>query len=228
MAVNINRSDARRVSLNELNEEAEDLTAHPNGGPVVGGIAPTRVDLQNKITSVTAVKDNDTNGGRTKIDISWPRTYSYKIAGDDTMLGTPDDDPVYATEYRVQWSTNPDASEWNLLDADPETPETPADHQDFSVALASCPSAGTEDTCTVSHEGLTAGTKYTYRVFAMNAASETANAANTVFSWWQNWFSHHLAGRGAGPSPPCDGEPVHFERTHRDRPGVVSADERPR
>ena len=38
--------------------------------------------------------------------------------------------------------------------------------------------------------GLTAGTKYTYRVFAMNEASAEAgvtdtNTANTVFSWWR-------------------------------------------
>ena len=180
-AVSVNRSNERRVSLNELNEEGTDLTAYPNGGPVVGDIAPIRVDLQNRITRVNAVKDNDTNGGRTKIDISWPRTYSHKNAGSDGSVGTTDDAPVYATEYRIQWSTNPDASDWNLLDQN----EGDAEQQDFTAAQADCPSDGTEDTCTVSHEGLTAGTKYTYRVFAMNTPDDLANVANTVFSWWQ-------------------------------------------
>ena len=85
-------------------------------------IAPERVDLQNRITRVTAVKDNDTNGGRTKIDISWKPTYSYKTQGSstDTTLGTADDEPVPAAQYRIQWSTNPDGSEWNLLDQNDE------------------------------------------------------------------------------------------------------------
>ena len=123
-----------------------------------------------------AVKDNGTNGGRTKIDISWPRTYSH----DPTPDVTDPDDRAYATEYRIQWSTNPDASDWNLLDQDGADP-----HNDFTAEQANCPSAGDENTCTISHDGLTAGTKYSYRVFAMNAVAGDANVVNTVFSWWQ-------------------------------------------
>ena len=179
VAVNVNRSDSLRVSLNELNEAASDVLLHPNNGQIVDNIAPNRVDLQNRITRVTAVKDNDTNGGRTKIDISWPPTYSYKIQGLDETLGTADDVPVAAAEYRIQWSTNPDGSEWNLLDQN----DDPGDgQQDFTAEQVECDA---DNKCTVSHEGLTAGTKYTYRVFAMNAAGVDTNVANTVFSWWQ-------------------------------------------
>ena len=42
-----------------------------------GDIAPNMVRLQNRIDEVDADKDEDTNGGRTKIDIEWPRTYSH-------------------------------------------------------------------------------------------------------------------------------------------------------
>ena len=167
--VSFNRSEGRRVSLNELNETDSDDPTNPG----VGDIAPTKVDLQNRITRVRAVKDNDTNGGRTKIDISWPRTYSH----DPTPDMTDSDDRAYAAEYRIQWSTNPDASEWTLLDQTDGDP-----HNDFTAAAANCDA---DDTCTVSHTGRTAGTKYTYRVFAMNAESGSANTDNTVFSWWQ-------------------------------------------
>ena len=185
VAVNINRSDARRVSLNELNEDAADLVAYPNGGPVVGDIAPIRVDLQNRIKRVTAVKDNDTNGGRTKIDVSWPRTYSHIVVANEGAIDETRT-PQYATEYRIQWSTNPDASEWNLLDQNLGNNDPNLTQDDFAAEEAAC---DTDDMCTVSHKDLTAGTKYTYRVFAMNAEMEevgaTANVVNTVFSWWQ-------------------------------------------
>ena len=215
VTVNINRSDTLRVSLNELNEAATDVTP-----PGVGDIAPNRVDLQNRISRVKADKDDDTNGGRTKIDIEWPRTYShtqfyedendngvyntgdtpevflqtdgtYNVEADGTGRAVDASDVVtqyhYATMYRVQWSTNPDASDWNLLDADANT----TGHQDFLADVANVNHQGAEcddGTCSVSHSGLTAGKKYTYRVFAMNAVSAegaTTNEANTVFSWWQ-------------------------------------------
>ena len=183
-AVDDNRSTTLVVSLNELNENPKDgTTADPDGADDlpdgVGPIAPVMVNLQMRIARVKATKDNNTNGGRTKIDLSWKRTYSHGDAdGDGTA-----DDPAYAAEYRIQYSTNPDASEWMLLDQDGGTAGggTP-EHDDYTAADANCDA---DDTCTVSHSMLTAGKTYTYRVFAMNAAVDPANLDNTVFSWWQ-------------------------------------------
>ena len=104
-------------------------------------IAPTQVDLQMRPDELEAMKDSDTNGGRTKIDLTWAETYS--------------DDGEYAEAYRIQWSTNPDASEWELLaDVDAEGPD--------GVCNA-------DRVCTHSHEPLFAGEEYSYRIFAKNA-----------------------------------------------------------
>ena len=175
-AVNDNLSIEIDVSLNELNENAPDAADDPGVGP----IAPDGVNLQMRIASVKATKDGNTNGGRTKIDLEWKRTYSH-----DPTPETDADTKVYAAEYRIQWSTNPDASEWMLLDQDGGVAGGgTAAQDDFTAAQANC---DTDDTCTVSHSGLEAGKTYTYRVFAMNAAGTgtDSNAANTVFSWWQ-------------------------------------------
>ena len=228
MAVSINRSAPLRVSLNELNENPiNDTDQLPDG---VGDIAPNRVNLQKLITKVTAAKDTGTNGGRTKIDIEWPRTYShtqfYRDGGDGDGVFDANEDTVevfllsngtyntsavgaddgtvvpadevvtqyhYATMYRVQWSTDPDASDWDLLDADAGDGATDGD-QDFLAGADNANHQGAEcddGTCSVSHSDLTAGTKYTYRVFAMNAPSvepaqdTITNIVNTVYSWWQ-------------------------------------------
>ena len=69
-------------------------------------IAPTQVDLQMLPDELEAMKDPNTDGGRTKIDLEWNETYSH----DPTT-----NQREYAEAYRIQWSTNPDASEWELL-----------------------------------------------------------------------------------------------------------------
>ena len=106
-------------------------------------IAPTQVDLQMPPAELKAMKDPNTDGGRTKIDLTWDETYSVT-------------DGEYAEAYRIQWSTNPDASEWELL----------VDIKDQDLAVACNPARE----CTHSHELLFAGEEYTYRIFAKNAA----------------------------------------------------------
>ena len=128
-------------------------------------IAPTQVDLQMLPDDLDAMKDSNTDGGRTKIDLTWDETYSH----DSTPGVTEPDGRVYATEYRIQWSTNPDASEWELLD-------------DVDDLLVAC---NADRVCTHSHENLYAGEEYSYRIFAKNA-KETFDliSVNTdVYSW---------------------------------------------
>ena len=40
-------------------------------------IASTQVDLQMRPDDLEAMKDSNTDGGRTKIDLEWDRTYSH-------------------------------------------------------------------------------------------------------------------------------------------------------
>ena len=184
----INASPAIHVSLNELSSTID---------PATNGIAPTKVDLQKPVEqrSFRAVRDNDTHGGRTKIDLMWTRT-------DDGRTPTSTVDP-YAMEYRIQYST--DRKTWTPLDSD--TPATPNGHQDFDThstdvngGTANCNRVRPDDTantvdaaCSVSHEGLAAGTTYYYRLFAANMPTTnevngdngtdgTATDLHTVFS----------------------------------------------
>ena len=118
-------------------------------------IAPTQVDLQMRPDELEAMKDPNTDGGRTKIDLEWNETYS--------------DNGEYAEAYRIQWSTNPDASEWELL-------------ADVDAMLGACNAARE---CTHSDTGLFAGEEYSYRIFAKNA-DETMGATvvnDFVYSW---------------------------------------------
>ena len=117
-------------------------------------IASTQVDLQTRPVELKAMKDPNTDDGRTKIDLTWDETYS-KTDGE------------YAEAYRIQWSTNPDASEWELL---------------VNVGVSACNLARE---CTHSHRGRLAGEEYSYRIFAKNAA-ETMGATvvnDVVYSW---------------------------------------------
>ena len=122
-------------------------------------IASTQVDLQKLPDDLDAMKDANTDGGRTKVDLKWDETYS----GSGDKL----DDRVYATAYRIQWSTNPDASEWELL---------------ADVKVSACNAARE---CSYSHRGQYAGEEYSYRIFAKNAEERMGTAAvNTVvYSW---------------------------------------------
>ena len=166
----INASPAIRVSLNELDESE------------VGEIAPASVELQNPVDSrtFTAVRHDNTNGGRTRIDLTWTRTNNGA-----EMPATTD----FAQEYRIQYST--DRKTWTPLDSDGDT----NGHQDFLPADADCNNEvdDTADTnCTVSHTDLTAGTTYYYRLFAANTpdgevnddtgTDGQANDLHTVFS----------------------------------------------
>ena len=70
------------------------------------------------------------------------------------MTDANDGRQVYATHYRIRWSTDPDASDWNLLD-------------DFGwrVGQRWSPVAGATGKCTYSH-GAGIWREYTYEVFA--------------------------------------------------------------
>ena len=151
-----------------LDDEANEGTFFLRVDPV--NIAPTQVDLQMRPDDLDAMKDSDTDGGRTKIDLEWDRTYSH----DPTPEGSNDDDnKAYATAYRIQWSTNPDASEWELL-ADLED-----DDKNDSDTCNSMTGV-----CKTSHTGLYAGEEYSYRIFAQNAeAMGTPSVNEVVYSW---------------------------------------------
>ena len=122
-------------------------------------IAPTQVDLQMRPDELDAMKDSDTDGGRTKIDLEWKETYSGVQESDGRL---------YATEYRIQWSTNPDASEWELL-------------KDVDAAVV----CNVDRECTYSDTGLFAGEEYSYRIFAKNADETmgTTVVNDDVYSW---------------------------------------------
>ena len=154
----------RRTAADETMDSGADtavFTISYYGDELV--IAPTQVDLQMRPDELDAMEDADTDGGRTKIDLAWKETYSH----DSTPGVQEPDGRVYATEYRIQWSTNPDASEWELLD-DVLRDVCNADHE-----------------CTHSHTDLYAGEEYSYRIFAKNAAEAmgTTMVNNVVYSW---------------------------------------------
>ena len=136
-------------------------------------IASTQVDLQMRPDDLEAMKDSDTDGGRTKIDLEWDRTYSH----DPTPEGSNgDDDKAYALTYRIQWSTNPDASEWELLLVNLDD-----DDDDDSDTCNSMTGV-----CKTSHTGLYAGEEYSYRIFAKNAEETmvgTTPVNTVVYSW---------------------------------------------
>ena len=137
-------------------------------------IASTQVDLQMRPDDLDAMKDPNTDGGRTKIDLDWDRTYSH----DPTPNGPSDeDDKAYAEAYRIQWSTNPDASEWEL--------HPDSDFDDEPMVDTDVCTSGDDSTCMASHTGLYAGTEYSYRIFAKNAEEfdGTTTVNDVVYSW---------------------------------------------
>ena len=165
-----NVSRSLHVSRNEL-DVVDDMPT-----PAAVNIASTRVDLQHPPTKVSAMRDNETNGGRTKIDLEWMRSYSHMLVTDTDRIDEVST-PQYALRYRIQWSNDPDASAWNLLDSDGDPGNG---HQDFDAEVnngALCDDI--TGMCDASHSiPLTAGVKYTYRIFAANEPPGGTGAVN--------------------------------------------------
>ncbi len=142
-------AQATSQTITFTDEGTSTFILRPDGDDLV--IAPSSVYLQMPPGDLEAMKDQDTDGGRTKIDLEWERTYSHDPTPDGSAT---DDDKVYATHYRVRWSTDPDASDWTLL-----TPDM-ADADICNMSTGKC---------MYSHTGRKAGVEYTYEVFAKNA-----------------------------------------------------------
>ena len=139
----------------------------PDGDDLV--IAPSSVYLQHPPGDLKAMKDQLTDGGRTKIDLEWKPTYSH----DPTPNGSAtDDDKAYAD---VVSGAVVHRSRRQRLGTAARFPEDP-DLDDTDTCSAAT------GKCTVSHTGRKAGVEYTYEVFAQNATATLDGDATDVNS----------------------------------------------
>lgn len=162
-----------------VNQLAEDLPAEPTGVDTDGdGTAGEANDGDNLLSRPTlkAKRDTNVNGGRTTINLEWSTARSIDTSGSETAYR------VEVSEDRIDWAPI------TVLNTAGDAREAPT-----------LPTGSGKKTLT--HDGLTAGTTYYYRVFARHVNTTVGDPAADI--WTESSLSvSETTAQADKPDPP--------------------------